>query len=129
MFIAKDPHRHLGQVIDTGHCVRFVQVAAGVPHTSRWRPGIRVRGATVAPGTVIATFRAGRYTNDVTGDSHAAIYLGQTAEGLQVLDQWVGQPVAERLIRFRGGSGKQVNDGDAFWTVTDATRPGIAAAA
>jgi hypothetical protein len=118
MFIASTPHAHLGRTVDNGHCVRFVQIAAQAPHTSRWRRGQQVRDSDPPFGTVIATFDArGHYENDTTGRSHAAIYLRQDAFGLRVLDQWQGQPVHERLIRFRGGEGPAVNDGDAFYVV------------
>lgn len=119
MFVASAPRDHLGKTIDTGHCVRLVQVAAGAPHTSAWRPGRRVRGGSVPTGTVIATFSPdGRYENDVTGKSHAAIFLEEVPDGLQVIDQWQGHPVAQRLIRFRDGQGAKVNDGDQFFVVT-----------
>ncbi|WP_422865651.1 hypothetical protein [Endosaccharibacter trunci] len=42
--------------------------------------------------------------------------MGQTTDGIQVLDQWHGraiQPVHERTIQFRG-HGSKVDDGDAF---------------
>lgn len=43
-----------------------------------------VQGNTaIRPGTAIATFDSnGRYIG------HAAIYLGQNAQGIQVIDQW-----------------------------------------
>ena len=42
------------------------------------------------PGTAIATFDPdGRYGNHTDGRSHAAIYLGQDATGIRVIDQWV----------------------------------------
>lgn len=76
--------------------------------------------ATIRPGTVIATFDAdGRYENHTNGTSHAAIYLGQTADGIQVLDQWHGptvqttSPVHQRTTHFRG-RGNQIDDGNAF---------------
>ena len=119
--IAENPQRHRGRVVDNGHCVRFVQVAAGAPHTANWQRGERVRGGSIAPGTVIATFGSnGRYENDTTGRSHAAIFLAETERGLRVLDQWQGRSVDERLISFRGGDGPAVNDGDAFYVVTTA---------
>ena len=49
--------------------------------------------------------------------NHAAIYLYQDERGLWVYDQWQGQPVHKRLIRFAGGSGKwgsKSNDGTRF---------------
>lgn len=41
----------------------------------------------MVPGTAIATFDpSGKYGNHTDGRSHAAIYLGQDATGIQVLD-------------------------------------------
>jgi hypothetical protein len=119
MFIAPNPDFYLGQSVDTGHCVRFCQVAApGLPHTSYWRRGPQVRGGKVAPGTVIATFGPdGRYTNRVDGSAHAAVLISDNKDGLLVWDQWVGHPVQQRVIRFRGGQGQAVNDGDVFFVV------------
>jgi hypothetical protein len=117
-YIAADPESFLGQVVDTGHCVRLVQVAAHVPHTSLWQQGEVARGIGLDRGTVIATFDDdGHYGNHTDGSSHAAIYLGQDHVGLQVIDQWVCHPTAPRTIRFRGGVGKKVNDGDQFCVV------------
>ena len=83
MFIAKNPEQHHGKPVDTGHCVRFCQVAApGLPHTSYWRRGRKVRGGNVEPGAVIATFGPdGRYTNRVDGSAHAAILIAEYATG------------------------------------------------
>lgn len=104
-YLAEHPEAFLGTVVDNGHCVKFVQAAADAPRTAAWRPGARVRGnPDVAPGTAIATFELdGTYTPE-TGN-HAAIYIGQDATGLWVYDQWRGQPVHKRLIRFEGGRG------------------------
>jgi hypothetical protein len=99
-------------------------------HTSTWHRGERVRGAVIAPGTAIATFDdRGTYENDTNGRSHAAIYLGQDAIGIFVLDQWVEvvhgpdgtvarrvQPVHKRHIRFRD-SRKAVNDGRNYHVI------------
>ena len=120
MFIyPPDLTKHYGKVVDNGHCVRFAQaVVPGVPHTSHWRRGAKVRGGDIPPGAVIATFDAsGRYANAVDGSSHAAILLDELEDGLLVADQWVGQPVHERVIKYRGGSGLAVNDGDLFYVV------------
>lgn len=118
-FVAHEPERHVGQVVANGQCVRFVQEAAGAPLTASWRKGARVRGNAIPAGTVIATFHpiTKRYENSTTGRSHAAILLAETAGGLRVLDQWVGQPVHERIIRFRNGLGSKSNDGDQFYVV------------
>jgi|tagenome__1003787_1003787.scaffolds.fasta_scaffold20740791_1 hypothetical protein len=106
-FLAENPEAYLGRVVDNGHCVKFVQAAAAVPRTVEWRPGALVRGnKSIPPGTAIATFEPnGTYTAE-TGN-HAAIYISQDETGIRVYDQWRGQPVHERLIRFTGGQGTE----------------------
>jgi hypothetical protein len=117
-WIADSPHQHEGSVIGSGHCVAYVQRVAGCPHTSHWRCGDRVRGGNVEPGTAIATFDpGGDYGNHTDGRSHAAILVAETDRGLMVWDQWRGQPVHMRNIRFHGGAGKPVNDGDAYHVI------------
>jgi hypothetical protein len=119
-WISEAPESFAGRSVDNGQCVRYVQIACGAPHTSRWRPGIRVRDNEIEPGTAIACFDPdGRYGNHTDGRSHAAIFMDHDPEGLLVYDQWRGHPVAMRLIRFRGGAGRRVNDGDAFHVVED----------
>jgi hypothetical protein len=116
-FIVPRPES-LGHPIDDGHCVRLLQVLGDLPETKLWRRGALAKGGDLARGTAIATFHAeGHYENDTTGRSHAAIFLAETPAGLRVIDQWVGQPVHERLIRFRGGAGKAANDGDRFYVI------------
>ena len=120
-FLARNPEAYAGQVVDNGHCVRFLQVAANVPLTSQWRRGALVRGADppVPTGTCIATFDAnGRYENNTTGRSHAAILVTAQSDGLLVWDQWVGHPVAQRVIRHHGGpTSNAMNDGDHFHVI------------
>ena len=120
-YIATDPASYSGQVVGTGQCVAFVEQATGCPHTAGWQQGALVRGNTdIQAGTAIATFGPnGTYTNSTDGTSHAAIYVGQTAAGLQVWDQWTGHPVSPRTIRFQGGATgvKPVNDGDAYYVI------------
>jgi hypothetical protein len=118
-WIAENPSNWAGARVGTGHCVVYVQRACGAPHTSQWRAGAKVRGhPSIAPGTAIATFNPnGRYGNHTDGRSHAAVFIDQDAGGIMVWDQWTGQPVHQRVIRFRGGQGKRVNDGDQFCIV------------
>ena len=91
VYIAATPRAYIGKSIGSGQCVAFTQKAANMPRTAAWRRGVLVKGNTsIAPGTVIATFDAdGRYGNHTDGRSHAAIYLGQDATGIKVLDQWM----------------------------------------
>jgi hypothetical protein len=121
-FVARDPERHAGKPIGSGHCVAFIQHTTSVGHTSTWRRGERVRDADNVPtGTAIATFDAnGRYENDTTGRSHAAILIARQDDGLLVWDQWLNQPVQQRVIRYRGGQGSAVNDGDKFYIIEPA---------
>lgn len=117
-FVAGDLTPYYGTVVDNGECVRFVQTVTGAPHTSLWRRGVKVRSGGVATLTAIATFGDdGRYTNANDGNAHAAILLAEHSDGLLCADQWVGHPVAQRVIRFRDGAGDDSNDGDAFWTI------------
>ncbi len=117
-YIAASPEAFEGSVIGAGYCVDFVKVAAGVPRTAAWQEGVRVRGnPDIARGTAIATFELdGSYTSE--SGNHAAIYLDQDDRGIWVYDQWRGQPVHKRLIRFEGGSGSKwgskSNDGMRF---------------
>ena len=119
-YIATAPGTYQNTVVGSGQCVAFVEQASGSPLTSAWKQGGKVRGdLTIQPGTAIATFDNGKYTNSTDGTSHAAIYVGQNTAGLQVWDQWKGQPVHQRTIRFQGGAPgvRPVNDGDAFYVV------------
>jgi hypothetical protein len=104
-YIAARPETFEGRVVGAGDCVDFVKAAAGAPRTAAWQEGAEVRGnSDIAPGTAIATFESdGSYTSE--SGNHAAIYLYQDDRGIWVYDQWRGQPVHKRLIRFAGGSG------------------------
>ena len=116
--VADQPRRHMGEVIGNGHCVAHVREVAGLPHTSKWRRGVLVHGSGCASGTAIATFDDdGSYGNHTDGRSHAALLLVDDESGLSVVDQWVGQPVHERVIRFQDGGGKAVNDGDRYFVI------------
>lgn len=84
-YVADNPRLWAGQrPVGTGECVALVQAATGAPRSTEWRSGAQVQGNTnIRPGTAIATFDInGRYTG------HAAIYLGQDADGIRVVDQW-----------------------------------------
>lgn len=117
-YLAARPEAFEGRVVGAGHCVDFVKAAAGVPRTVAWQEGAKIHGNPhIARGTAIATFESdGNYTNE--SGNHAAIYLYQDDRGIWVYDQWRGQPVHKRLIRFEGGSGAKFssksNDGRRF---------------
>ena len=42
---------------------------------------------------------------------------GAAVKGIVVMDQWIGQPVHERPIRFNNPSGKIVNQGESYHVV------------
>jgi len=103
----------------SGQCVVLVQAAdPAVGLTRTWVQGQQVQGnAALVPGTIIATFNSqGQYANATDGSSHAAIYLGQNAQGIQVLDQWAGSPAAYRTIRWSGVT--SANSESTFHVVT-----------
>lgn len=117
-YIAGAPESFEGKVVGSGQCVAYVQEASGAPVTASWVQGSKVRGnGFVTRGTAIATFDAGgKYPNHASGN-HAAIFLSQDEGGIWVYDQWAGQPVHKRHIRFKHGSGSPSNDGDAYSVV------------
>jgi hypothetical protein len=116
-YVAQNPERWMGQAVGTGQCVAYVREASGAPRTSQWRRAGRVKGDREIPqGAAIATFDPnGSYGNHEDGRSHAAIYIAQNENGLTVYDQWKGQVVHQRVIRF--GGEKPVNNGDEFYLI------------
>jgi hypothetical protein len=122
-YVSPNPSAYLGLTVGTGQCVALVQVACKAPLTHNpdlspnWKAGAKVQGNfTIPGGTAIACFDPdGSYGNHTDGRSHAAIYIGQTAEGLYVIDQWLHQPAHQRIIRFKApGDGGNDNNGIAF---------------
>lgn len=122
--VATNYSQYLNQSVGTGQCVALVHAAdSSVGLTATWTQGSAVQGNTsLQPGTVIATFGAnGTYTNSMDGSSHAAIYLGQNAQGIQVEDQWVGYPASIRTIRWASTSPYAADNGSAFYVVSHAS--------
>ncbi len=117
-------NQYAGQAVGSGQCVALVQAAdSNVGLTRTWAQGAQVQGNTeLRPGTAIATFDStGRYANATNGSSHAAIYLGQNAQGIQVMDQWAGSPAAYRTIRWSSATGMAANIGSSFYVVSRAS--------
>ncbi|WP_157618493.1 BPSL0067 family protein [Spirosoma spitsbergense] len=112
------PQSYQGQSVFGGECVRFVQATANMPQASQWNQGVRVRGANITKGTIIATFVHGHYQNHRHGN-HAAVYDSQDATGIFVWDQYQGVAVDYRYIRFRGVSwnGSDSRNADTFYVV------------
>jgi len=115
--VATDYSQYNGQSVGSGQCVALAQATSDVGLTSTWVPGERVQGAGDIPeGTVIATFgEDGTYTN-TPGQSHTAIYLGQNDQGIQVMDQWSGQPAHYRTIPWT--TSNQYESGSQFHVVS-----------
>lgn len=75
-------------------------------------------------GTAIATFINGKYANHQQGN-HAALYMGQTLNGILVMDQWTGKRpgvVTSRTLRAKGQykNGLHIdpsNNADAFFVI------------
>ena len=115
------PSRYYGVSVGSGQCVAFVQRCTDAPLTKLWKRGQQVKGADIPVGTAIATFDPdGTYGNHEDGTSHAAIYVAQDDHGIVVWDQWAGQPVHLRMIRFAGVDAPGVhpaNNGDYFYIV------------
>lgn len=122
-YVADDPQQWLGHSpVGTGECVALVQAATGAPRTTEWRPGVQVQeNVNIRPGTAIATFDGnGHYTG------HAAIYLGQDAHGIQVIDQWnvrqdgrviLQHPPRVRTLSFRERQRTLINSGESYRVV------------
>lgn len=74
--------------VDGGECVALIRHCTSAPAAQTWREGEAVMGnKKLLPGTAIATFERGRWPGRNTGN-HAAFYLGQTRDGIWVVDQW-----------------------------------------
>lgn len=105
--------------VGSRQCVDLVKRFAGAPQTARWREGDHVRGCKdIAVGTAIATFEDGKYPNRAHGN-HAALYLGQNAVGIQVIDQWAlmrQKTLIARTISFKapGAPGIPSDDGNRY---------------
>jgi hypothetical protein len=122
-FVASGFSQYLGQSVGSGQCVALVQAAdPSVGLTASWTQGAAVQGNTsLQPGTAIATFNSnGQYANATNGSSHAAIYLGQNAQGMQVEDQWSNQPASIRTIPWNNPTGTAANTGSSFYVINHA---------
>ncbi len=110
-----------GNFIGDGGCVALVKHCTGAPETAKWKQGASVRGNLSIPtGTAIATFIDGKYPNQRHGN-HAAIYISQNAEGIQVYDQWAEirykLGVHIRTIRWVSSGEDPSDDGDYFYVI------------
>lgn len=109
--------------VGSKQCVALVKQYAKAPATSLWKEGSSVKGnLLLRKGTAIATFINGKYQSLGTGN-HAALYIGQDATGIWVIDQWSSSgTIRKRRLSFLGKDKKgnfinPSNNGDAFSVV------------
>lgn len=110
-------------------CVVSVKALSGVPQTSLWRRGKKVKGNNVLPGTAIATFpKSGGNGHGFRFEGHAAIFVRYTATGIEVYDQWKPKPSSsgktfgKRVIPFKCW-GHVSDDAEAFFVIELAEVP------
>lgn len=93
---------------ESRECVALVKHAVpGLGPTRNWVPGAPIRGPgdpPLAPGTAIAIFRRdGRYGNQ-SGESHAAIVIGETErdgqKGIEVWEQFKDKPAQKAFYPY-----------------------------
>jgi hypothetical protein len=92
------------EVVGNGQCVTLVKKLTGAPASSLWQEGDKINdildaGKSIPKGTAIATFVDGRYPN-YSHCNHAAIFIRQVPNGIEVFDQWSGTKPGKRTIRF-----------------------------
>jgi hypothetical protein len=102
-------------------CVEFIKQTLLAPKTAAWSEGSKIAKIALGtadptrPGTAIATFVNGKYPQTGSTGKHAAIYMGQNPDGIQVLDQWRAQgQVLPRTIPWKARRPGLSNDGNAF---------------
>ncbi len=115
----EDSYVGIGYVNDADHaeCVEFIRQTLSAPATRFWKEGRKITKGDLTPlsGTAIATFVDGKYPQEGNTGKHAAIYLGQDKDGIQVLDQWKKQGhVEKRTIPWKPLSPGASNDGSKF---------------
>lgn len=122
---AKVEELEKADMVGNHQCVALVRHFAGAPATLGWKQGEAVRGnRTLRKGTAIATFVNGKYANHQTGN-HAALYMGQTPDGILVMDQWASKRlgiITSRVLRSKGqhNNGSYIdpsNNADAFFVI------------
>jgi len=114
-YTCQNPNRYAGKVVGDGECVSFIKTCSIAPNTKLWSEGKKVMSlpfGSIPKGTIIATFKNGKYPN-VTG-YHAAIYISHDKQGIWVWDQWAGKAVHKRLIRFRHDNAPASNTAQAY---------------
>lgn len=102
-------------------CVEFIKQTLAAPGTSAWREGTKLKKLAAGERDPLTEGQPSQLSSVAdtpqmgnTG-MHAAIYLGQNADGIQVLDQWRRQgKVLPRTIPWKVRRPGLSNDGNAF---------------
>lgn len=87
--------------VGNDECVTLAQDLLNMPSTEYWFEdfGTEVFGnPRIKKGAVIATFIDGVYKSLPHGN-HVAIYVGQSRDGIVVIDQWRSKPPSRRQIQ------------------------------
>lgn len=117
-WVIHNPVRHKGKTpVGTGECAVLPQwFNSAIPHTCHWKRGGPVKGRVLIPGTVIATFNSnGDYVN--RHGFHTALYVGQDAQGIKVIEQFSSLP-AIRLHKYHFGDPTSMeNNADNYYVV------------
>ncbi len=104
-YICRTPELYEGRFVGESHqCVAFVKKVAHAPYTGAWKKGAKVYGnLSIERGTAIACGwdSHGHYPSNPSGN-HAAIYIGQHGDLIEVWDQYTGHPVALRTKTHNG---------------------------
>jgi hypothetical protein len=116
--------QYWGQNQECASLTKYFDPSLGAAST--WRKGEQVQGnASIQPGTPIATFNFGDAygpsdsPGGASGVSHTGIYLGQNAEGVQILDQWNGSGGASaHTIPWHSWNGNAAEAGNRYYTIT-----------
>jgi hypothetical protein len=96
-------------IADPGYgiqCVGLVKYYSDCGAARNWTEGKAVNGGDVARGTVIATFKDGKYPNNSTGN-HACFFVEEQKDGsgILVLEQHVKphpDRIQTRVLKYRG---------------------------
>ncbi|RWS21138.1 secreted protein-like protein [Leptotrombidium deliense] len=115
----KSPSTYVGKYVGESHeCVGLVKALCDNMvnfATPNWVRGQNVKDncKTISKWTAVATFTAPN--NKYKG--HAAIFESCDVDGVWVYDQWNGQPVHRRKMKFGNTNNYPSNDGSALYTI------------
>lgn len=98
--IYKDARKLEGtEKIGDKECVTLVKNFTRLGWTGSWHEGAKVVGTkNIAEGTAIATFVNGKWPGLKHGN-HSGFYLGQTSDGIYMIDQWPNMATKRRVSK------------------------------